>query len=134
MKQKIKSPKKPKLGIEVDKITNGIDYPVFCFKHLQPVNSKCDDKLFRKFLERLQKLQQLGWAEIDKSGRHSFGWEKMPITSIKPQLPSFVTPDVNSLFVFRYTGDNRPFLALRSNNILHVIFIETEFGEIYDHS
>lgn len=114
--------------------TDGIDYPIFCFKHLQWKNiKKTDAALFKLFIERMQKLENLGWEQIYKSDRHSFGFEYLPVRLIKPKLPSFISPDIKSLLVFRYTGDNLPFLALRSGNILHVIFIETRFGDIYNH-
>ena len=112
-----------------------LDYPVFCFKHLQThVSIKgCPDSLFTSFIKRIQKLSVLGWDEINKSHRHSFGWEKISRDKIKPDLPAFVTRDVESFYVFRYTGNNRPFLAMKTGNILHVLFIEANFGDIYDH-
>lgn len=130
---KIKKPKDKATNISTDNIKK-IDYPIFCLKHLQ-WNSikKGDAKLFRSFIERIQKLEELGWENINKSDRHSFGTEQMPITSLKHKVPTFVTPDVKTLCVFRYTGNNLPFLALRNGNILHVIFIEAKFGDIYDH-
>ncbi|MCA0380740.1 MAG: hypothetical protein LCH58_01160 [Bacteroidetes bacterium] len=111
-------------------------YPVFCFKYLQPCSYlKCNDaSFFIEFLERMQKLGELGWKEIDKSGRHSFGTEKIPVKQIKPQLkPSILTPDVTELTVFRATGNNLPFLGIRLNDTFQVIYIETQFGDIYNH-
>lgn len=111
-------------------------YPVFCFKHLQrhSYNECKDPKFFINFLERLQKLGELGWKEIDRSNRHSFGYEKIPVSSIKPRSkPSILTEDVEELTVFRANGDNRPFLGIRLNDTFQIIFIESEFGDIYDH-
>lgn len=119
-----------------DNITgrNKIDYPIFCFKHLQDVSIKgCDADVYLSLINRIRKLENLGWNEINKSSRHSYGHEGIPISEIKPSLPSFVSEDVEKLYAFRYTGNNLPFLALRNGNILHVIFIETKFGDIYDH-
>ncbi|WP_343764404.1 hypothetical protein [Gangjinia marincola] len=48
-------------------------------------------------------------------------------------MPPFITPDVQHLQVFRATGDNRVFLGLRKENIFHVIFMEEQFGDIYNH-
>lgn len=111
-----------------------INYPIFCFKYLQNTSLKeCESEVYKNFVERIRKLSDLGWKEIDKSARHSFGTEKIPISMIKPQLPSFVTPEVESLVCFRYTGNNLPFLGLRFNNVFHVIYIESKFGDIYDH-
>lgn len=135
----IKRPKK-NLKIkekELDSL-NGIEYPVFCFKYLQPCSIKdCHEpKFFFHFLERLQKLSNIGWKEIRISYRHGFGTEKIPIEKIKPQLPTFVTPEIKHLIVFRADGDNRPFLGLINKNkkLFHIIFIESQFGDIYDHN
>lgn len=112
-----------------------INYPVFCFKYLEKVsikNSK-DHDFFYNFLIRLKKLSELGWKEIAKSDRKSYGTENIPLAQIHPSKPSFLTPDVNELICFRANGDNRPFLGFRNGNIFHVIFIEANFNDIYDH-
>lgn len=113
-----------------------IDHPVFSFKHLQDVSiDKCKDPtFFHDFLMRLQKLSELGWEEIRKSGRHAFGREKIPMEMIKPRrrLPSFVTREV-SLDVFRATGDNRVFVGIQQGKIFYIFFIEAAFGDIYAH-
>ena len=124
-KNKIKSPN--------NSITE-IDYPVFCFKHLQITKAKTDFKFYSDFIERLTKLSNLAWKAINVAHRHGFGTEKIPVDQLKPRLPNFVTPDVTDLTVFRANGDNRPFLGLRKDNIFHIIFLEEHFGDVYDHS
>ena len=112
-------------------------YPVFCFKYLQPYSYKnCNDpSFFVDFLERLCKLANLGWKSIDISARHSFGTEKIPIRDLKPNsLPPIITEDVKELVAFRANGNNLPFLGLRLGNTFQIIFIETAFGDIYDHA
>lgn len=110
-------------------------YPIFCFKHLQSPrkNKKRDNKLFFQLIERLQKLSELGWEEINKSDKHGYGTEKLPTAQIKPSLPTFVSPDVKELVVFRANGANKPFLGIRNKNIFHILFIEENFGDVYDH-
>ncbi len=113
-----------------------IDHPLFSFKYLQnqSVENCTDVKFFQSFIFRLKKLSELGWSEIRKSDRHSFGMEKIPYYKIKPksQLPDFITPDVE-FCVFRATGSNLPFLGIQEGKIFYIIFIETNFGDIYDH-
>jgi hypothetical protein len=111
------------------------DHPVFCFKYLQDDSiKKCKDhKFFFEFIFRLQKLGELGWKEIGKSSRHSFGTEKIPVGSIKPNLPEIITEDVEEFTVFRATGNNLPFLGIRKPNAFQIIFIEANFGDIYNH-
>lgn len=129
---KIKKPQK-KLNIEKGRL-DGIDYPVFCFKHLQNTSiNRCNNvSMFYNFLQRLQKLSVLGWSEIRNSQRHGFGMEKIAKTAIKQPLPPFITPDVNYLMAFRANG-KLPFLGIQNDIIFHIIFIETKFGDIYDH-
>lgn len=121
--------------VSTDKKKPEIDYPVFCFKYLQSDSySECKDvKLIRSFFERCKKLAELGWKGIETSHKHSGGYEKLEKKVFRPKLPPFITPDVKKLLVFRYGKSNLPFVALRSENILHVIFIETVHGHIYDH-
>lgn len=109
-----------------------LDYPVFCFKHLQPTPNR-DFEFYARFVERLNKLCNLSWKAINIAHRHGFGTEKISTDKIKPRLPHFVTPEVKELTVFRANGDNRPFLGLRKNNIFHIIFLEEVFNDIYDH-
>lgn len=112
------------------------DYPIFCFKYLQNKSIKdCNNyKFFYDFLIRLQKLSELGWKEINKSNKHSYGTEKIPVKSIKPNLPSIITDDVEELTVFRANGNNLPFLGIEKPGLFHIVFIETKFGDIYDHN
>lgn len=114
-----------------------IDYPLFSFKHLyeNSIEECTDSKFFFGLLMRLKRLSELGWNEIRKSHRHSFGMEKIPISSIrpKPQYPSFITPDVTDFSVFRASGNNTGLVGLQVEKIFYVFYIEADHGEIYDH-
>ncbi len=110
-----------------------LDYPIFCFRYLQ-TEPKGDFKFYSDFIQRLKKLSSLTWNQINVAERHGFGTEKMPVKQIKPQLPRFVTPEISHLLVLRATGDNRPFLGLLNGIIFHIIFIEEQFGDVYDHN
>ncbi|OAV75232.1 hypothetical protein Barb7_01160 [Bacteroidales bacterium Barb7] len=129
--------KQPSVNVKKSDI-HGIlkeDYPIFCFKYLSGASiENCDSpKFFYNFLMRLQKLSELGWAEIRKSGRHSFGMEAISKENVKPILPSCVSPDIESLHIFRANGNNLPFVGIQIQNVFRVLFIETKFGDIYDH-
>lgn len=131
--KKIKKQQADKTKISLQSVSHpNIDYPVFCFKHLN-FKPQTDYKFYKDFIARLIKICSLSWDTINKTDRHSFGTEKMPIGKIKLQMPNFVTPDVSELTVFRANGDNRPFLGLRSSNVFHILFIEEKFGDVYDH-
>lgn len=111
-----------------------IDYPLFSFRHLQHVSFiDCKDvTFFPNFMRRLKNFSELGWNGINTSQRHGYGMEKLPQNIIKPQLPSIITPEVQ-LFAFRATGSNLPFVGFREGKIFHIVFIETSFGDVYDH-
>lgn len=111
-------------------------YPLFCFKHLQDASIKdcCSAKFLLGFLFRLKQLSELGWDEIRKASKHSFGMEQIPKYMIKKELPDFITPEVEKLHVFRANGNNLPFIGIQKQNTFHVIFIETKFGDIYEHN
>jgi hypothetical protein len=119
---------------------NNQEYPIFCFKYFQDISIKKskDTNLFLSFCNRLKKLAELGWKEIEKSPRHSYGTENIPIKQLHccekiRKVVDIITEDVKDLVVFRYTGNNLPFLGLRNGNIFHIILIEVKFGDIYDH-
>jgi hypothetical protein len=122
-------------NIDKNKI-DALNYPIFCFKYLQKISieDSSDADFFVNFLFRLQKLSNLGWEEIRKSSKHSFGTEQIPVNDLKPKVyPSIVTPEVTHLTVFRATGDNRPFLGIQNKDVFHIIFVEAKFNDIYDH-
>ncbi len=70
-----------------------IDYPVFCFKHLQTTPKK-DHEFYSQYIVRLKQISQLSWNQINVTDRHGYGTEKMPVEQIKLTLPKFITPDV----------------------------------------
>lgn len=113
-----------------------IDYPLFCFKYLQDysIDDCKDPKFFHDVFIRLNKLSLLGWKEIRRSNRHSFGVEKIPVSSIKPKaITNMISPEIKELDVFRAVGDNRPMIGFQEGKIFHVIFIEARFGDVYEH-
>lgn len=120
---------------EIETLSN-IDYPLFSFRYFKDVSvCDCDDhKFFLGFLNRLQKLSELGWNEIRKSHKHSFGMEPMSKSQIRHNglLPSFVTREVD-LHVFRAVGDNRVMVGLQEGKIYYVFFVEAKFGDVSPH-
>ncbi len=88
------------------------------------------------FLNRLRELSEKGWSEIRRSRKHEYGLEPIPKFKIKPDLKcvsDLITDDVEKLHVFRVDKENHPFIGLQVGRIFHVIFVEAEFGDIYNH-
>lgn len=108
-------------------------YVSFGFDFLHDVSyTECKKSdFFIHFLQRMRKLCLLDWNEINRAQRHSFGYEKISIKSIKKDV--HITKGVDYLFAFRATGDNHVFLGFREGNVFKVVFIEAEFGDIYNH-
>ena len=118
----------PKIGAKAE---DKKDEVLFSFKEIEPFSytqAKNDSKFFIDFIERLKKLSELGWQTIAKSDRHSFGFELLPIGQIKKQVDG-----VEKLIVFRATGNNHVFAGFREDNVFHILFIEYNFGDLYDH-
>lgn len=88
---------------------------------------------FIRMLSRLKKLSNITWAQAETSGRHSFGTEKLPVTRLNDGVRLRVPAGMDSLIVFRATGDNHAFLGYRDGNVFQIIFIEYKFGDIYKH-
>lgn len=112
------------------------NYPLFSFKYLMDKTHRdcSESSFFIRFLERLNKLSSLGWKEIEKSDRHSFGTEKIKIADIHHDvtLPDYFKKHTY-FTVFRATGDNHVFAGIREANTFHIFFIESDFGALYDH-
>lgn len=109
---------------------------VFSFSELKTISytdAKKDGSFFIKFLARLSKLCSLDWDTINRSSRHGFGTEPMPISSLSIAAQGKAPSGVNSLQVFRATGDDHAFLGYKEGNVFYVVFIEYRFGDIYNH-
>ena len=60
-----------------------------------------------------------------------FGWEKIPIDRVRKAM--ILTREVSFLLAFRATGNNHVFLGFREGNVFQVVFVESQFGDIYNH-
>ncbi len=108
--------------------------PIFALENLQKSHciSAIRDRSERGlFLDALFTLSRMTWAQINSAPRHGLGTERMPACQIRARLPTCVTADVN-LLVFRWNG-KLPFIGYRDGRVLHVLWIEQQFGELYNH-
>lgn len=97
------------------------------------VNAVRDGGFFIDFINRLKSLCNIGWSGINTSWRHGYGFEKLSKSAMNKHIASLLPSGVDSLQVFRATGDNHVFLGYRDGNIFQILFIEYEFGDIYKH-
>jgi hypothetical protein len=84
------------------------------------------------FAKTLQKLSASHWKDLILAQRHGQGSEFIPRKQIKAPIPPQFE-DKDKFLVFRYHG-NRPMAGVRIGDIFHVLWIEPEFGRLYDHS
>lgn len=109
---------------------------VFGFSSLKPVSyveAQNDSRFFVDFLNRLKKLSELEWNTLWTTQRHGLGTEMIGCKSLKPSIQEMVPEDMKKIIVLRATGDNHAFLGYRDGNVFQVLFIEYQFGDIYNH-
>lgn len=107
--------------------------PKFCLHFLHPdfdVNS-LDPGKQAAFAKTLQKLATSTWGEIKRAPRHGQGTELIPARDLRAPIPARFQ-DQDRFMVFRYQG-KLPMAGVRVADVYHVLWIEPEFGRLYDH-
>jgi hypothetical protein len=107
--------------------------PKFCLHHLcdefdVPALTTAGQAAFAK---TLHKLAQLSWKDIHRAPRHGQGTELIPRAQVKARIPTRFE-DTDKFMAFRYDG-KLPMLGVRIRDVYHVLWIEPEFNQLYDH-
>jgi len=107
--------------------------PKFCLHFLhRDFDVNCLDPVKQAaFAKTLQKLATSTWAEIKRAGKHGHGTELIPAGQIRAPIPARFQ-DEEKFTVFRYSG-LLPMAGVRVKDVYHVLWIEPEFGRLYDH-
>ncbi len=79
----------------------------------------------------LHRCAQMRWSEIHQAGRHGAGTEWIPKGQILAPVPQRFQ-DQDRFMAFRYYG-KLPMLGVRVNEVFHVLWVEGDFGDVYDH-
>ena len=107
--------------------------PIFSFRHMnyggKNCLSNCDSPSRVSMVNTLLQLSQLKWSQILSTRKESYGKENIPKEQFKVSLPRFVTPDVKSLMVFRFSKSER-MAGIRHNDIYHILIVG---ANLYDH-
>lgn len=108
--------------------------PKFCLAHLVPGFNldPLDKSAQAAFAMALQKRSSLTWREIMVIPRHGLGYEMLPAGQIKC-APPHRFEGTEKFMVFRYHG-KLPMVGARIRDTFHVLWIERQYGELYDHS
>jgi hypothetical protein len=107
--------------------------PKFCLRFLQrdfDVNSLSPASQ-AAFAKTLQKLAASPWKQLKLADRHGQGTELIPREQIRASIPAQFE-DQAKFMMFRYDG-RLPMGGTRVRDIYHVLWIEPEFGRLYDH-
>lgn len=111
-------------------------HPIFCFKYLDKRwgLEKCDNVFKSSTLNTLVSLSQSTWQELQSRGRHKGGYEKVDPKTFKLQCrlpPEIYLEDIDSVLSFRVCGKH-PFVAIRKENVLHILGFDRNF-KMYEH-
>lgn len=60
----------------------------------------------------------------------NIGFEMVPQKEVKPMVPEDFAQD--KYMVFRHRG-NLPFVGFKAGNTFRVLWIEANYGDLYDH-
>ena len=107
--------------------------PKFCLHFLRDgfdVHA-LDSERQAAFAKTLQKLASSRWKDLITAPRHGQGSEFISRGQIKPSIPQQFS-DEDRFLVFRYHG-KLPMGGIRVRDVFHVLWIEPEFGRLYDH-
>jgi hypothetical protein len=114
-------------------IEDRIKHPVFCFKYLHRnyhIDACTDDEKIC-LLNKIVKLSGITWQDIEQTGRHGLGSEKISRDSIGLMLHEDITDDVNFFIAMRFCG-KKPFVGFRNKFVFHILFIDRNFS-LYEH-
>ena len=84
------------------------------------------------FARTLEVQSAMTWGDIKRSPRHANGSESIPKSQIRPSIPEPFS-DQNEFLAIRY-WDNRPMVGVRTREVFHVLWVESNYGDVYRHS
>lgn len=122
---KLREPPKP--------VNHDDETPKFCLHYLR---AGFDVQAFNPegqaaFAKTLQKLASSQWKNLITAPRHGQGSEFIPSGSIRAPIPTQFQ-DQEKFLIFRYNG-KLPTAGIRVADVYHVLWIESTFGQLYDH-
>ena len=108
--------------------------PVFCLHHLQSdfdVKALQDKDSQAQLAITMHRCAQMRWIDIHQAARHGAGTESIPADQIRaPIPPKFAGQE--KFTAFRYRG-KLPMVGVRINDVFHVLWVERQYGDVYDH-
>jgi hypothetical protein len=127
------TPSREKLAEPVEPPDYNDQTPKFCLNFLRDgfdVHALSTQRQ-AAFAKTLQKLASFRWKDLLAAPRHGQGTELIPARQFKAPIPNQFQ-DEPRFMVFRYEG-NLPMAGVRVRDVYHVLWLEPEFGRLYDH-
>ena len=109
-------------------------HPAFCFKFCQKkfTIDDCDKDTKALLADKIYKLSQVNWGELQRNNRHGLGHEIISKDSISVAVP-LTTPDDREFLCFRLGGGkNSVFIGYRVAKIFYVVWVDPN-GQVYEH-
>lgn len=107
-------------------------YPVLSLRHLR--NGYGVEELSQsqrsEFLIKWAKRSQHTWTELVQHRKHGLGYELLPKKQIKKDAPDHLSQE--KYMVVRHEG-NLPVVGFKAGDIFFALWIEANYGDIYDH-
>lgn len=125
--------KKRQIVAVVPEPRNSLSFGFKDLRDISYVKAKNDSGYFVDFIQHLRKFCALNWNDIRTTQRHGLGTESIDVDSLKEGAKPLVPSGLAKLLVLRATGNNHAFLGYRDGSVFQVLFIEYNFGDIYNH-
>lgn len=109
-------------------------HPAFSFKFINKDKyglDKCTKDEKAALINKIHRLSQLPWSQINSSSRDGLGCEKISKTAIKAAIPSNIKPDTEYFNAFRFNG-KAPMVGYRDEKVFYIIWLDRDFT-LYDH-
>jgi hypothetical protein len=90
-----------------------------------------DTQATAAFARTLHRVSCSSWRELLLANHKGQGYEFIPAGQIRAPIPP-TFQDSKRFMMFRYSG-NLPMGGERVQDVLHVLWVERHFGELYDH-
>ena len=97
--------------------------PYFDFQYIdRKTIKKIEKKEWEQFTKRLRRLKDRTWDEINSSPKEQYGYESIPIKSLK-KIPSHPFKEEENIYVFRYSQKGR-FLGYKVSDVFYIIKVD----------
>lgn len=126
-------PKATNREVPIRSVPEDDGHLLLSFRHVQPRFGveEMSERQRSQFMIKWAKRCGFTWKDLQQHPKHALGFEMLPRPQFKPNPPESLEED--SYMVFRHEG-NLPFAGFKAGDTFYVLWIETKFGDLYDHN